>query len=45
MIIAAPREMKPGERRVGIDPAWANDLVGKGHAVLVEKSAGHFSGS
>ncbi len=44
MIIAAPKEMKPGERRVGIDPAWTNYLVGKGHAVLVEKSAGHFSG-
>jgi len=44
MIITVPKELKPGERRVGIDPAWTNCLVGKGHVVLVEKSAGHFSG-
>ncbi len=28
MIITVPKELKPGERRVGIDPAWTNCLVG-----------------
>lgn len=44
MIVGVPKEVKTGEKRVAMDPFWTSYLVGKGHAVLVEKHAGHLSG-
>ena len=40
MRIGVPREIKDGERRVGLAPDGARRLVGAGHRVLVERSAG-----
>jgi len=40
MRIGVPRETKDGERRVGVTPAGARQLVDDGHAVLVETQAG-----
>ncbi|MCF8068830.1 MAG: alanine dehydrogenase [Desulfobacterales bacterium] len=44
MIIGIPKELKSGERRVGIDPYWTGIFVRKGHKVLIEKEAGVLSG-
>ena len=44
MIIGVPKEIKPGERRCAIAPAGVHQLVGDGHTVLVERSAGKGSG-
>ena len=44
MKIGIPREIKVGEHRVGLVPAFASDLAGQGHEVLVEKGAGIGSG-
>ena len=44
MIIGVPKERKIDEYRVGITPEGAGMLVGDGHRVLVEQSAGDGSG-
>ncbi|HCH63257.1 MAG: alanine dehydrogenase [Deltaproteobacteria bacterium] len=44
MIVGVPKEIKPQENRVGLVPAGARALVGRGHRVLVEKGAGLGSG-
>ena len=44
MRIGIPREIKDGERRVGVVPDGARSLVDAGHEVLVERDAGHASG-
>ncbi len=41
MIIGVPKEIKSQEHRVGLIPSTAVTLTtGKGHTVLVQKSAG-----
>jgi alanine dehydrogenase len=40
MIIGVPREVKDGEFRVGITPDGVRELVGGGHRVWVQQSAG-----
>ncbi|MFN6145144.1 MAG: alanine dehydrogenase [Planctomycetota bacterium] len=40
MIIGVPKEIKAQENRVGAVPAMVLDLVGAGHTVLVQASAG-----
>jgi alanine dehydrogenase len=40
MRIGVPREIKDGERRVGLTPDGARALAGDGHSVLVERDAG-----
>ncbi|MCA3007971.1 MAG: alanine dehydrogenase [Phycisphaerales bacterium] len=40
MIIGVPKEIKAQENRVGAVPAMVLDLVGAGHTVLVQSSAG-----
>ena len=40
MIIGCPTEIKTRENRVGLIPASAAVLTGKGHQVLVQKGAG-----
>ena len=44
MIIGVPREIKSNENRVAITPAGVNELVKRGHQVLVQSSAGLGSG-
>jgi alanine dehydrogenase len=44
MTVGVPKEIKEQENRVGLLPASARTLIGHGHAVLVEKSAGVGSG-
>src|SRR6184192_4849319 len=44
MIIGVPKEIKEQEQRVGLLPSAANQLVRRGHSVLVEKNAGIGSG-
>jgi alanine dehydrogenase len=44
MRIGVPREIKDGERRVGLVPAAARALVDGGHEVLVQRDAGRGSG-
>ncbi len=40
MIIGTVKEIKNHEYRVGLTPESVAELVGRGHAVLVQKSAG-----
>lgn len=40
MIVGIPREVKPGERRVGLGPREAGALAAAGHEVRVESGAG-----
>lgn len=40
MRIGVPREIKPGEARVGLTPAGARELAALGHEVRVESGAG-----
>ena len=40
MRVGVPREIKDGERRVGVTPAGVRALAADGHAVLVERGAG-----
>ena len=40
MIVGVPREVKDGECRVGITPDGARELIGAGHEVRIECSAG-----
>jgi alanine dehydrogenase len=44
MLIGVPKEIKTNENRVALVPAGAEALVGAGHSVVVEKSAGDGSG-
>lgn len=44
MRVGVVREIKSGERRVGLTPAGAAVLVGDGHEVLVESGAGDGAG-
>ncbi|HHY93716.1 MAG TPA: alanine dehydrogenase, partial [Firmicutes bacterium] len=44
MVVGVPREIKKDENRVGITPAGAMALAGKGHQVIVETGAGEGSG-
>jgi alanine dehydrogenase len=44
MIIGVPKEIKEGERRVGMTPQGVDALISHHHRVLVEKGAGVGSG-
>ena len=44
MLIGVPKEIKADEYRVGLTPAIAKELVGKGHDVHVETHAGEGAG-
>lgn len=44
MRIGVVKEVKPAEKRVALTPAGAEELVGLGHSVLVERGAGGGSG-
>lgn len=44
MIIGVPKEIKTREYRVGMTPAGVQQLVKRGHTVLVQASAGEGSG-
>jgi len=44
MIIGVPKEIKTHEYRVGLLPVGAEELIRRGHSVLVETSAGMGSG-
>lgn len=44
MIIGIPKEVKTDEFRVGATPSNVEKLVGDGHTVLIQKSAGEGSG-
>lgn len=44
MLVGVPKEIKPQEHRVGLTPAGVRQLVGHGHDVVVEQSAGEGSG-
>src|SRR2546428_11105467 len=44
MIVGVPREIKPAEHRVALVPAGVESLVGDGHTVVFEQSAGEGSG-
>jgi alanine dehydrogenase len=40
MLVGIPKEIKDNEYRVGLVPSTVRELVGKGHAVLVQAGAG-----
>lgn len=40
MIVGVPKEIKPDEYRVALVPAGVEDMLKRGHTVLVEKGAG-----
>ena len=40
MIVGIPKEVKPQEFRVGLNPASVREVVGSGHRVMVEAGAG-----
>ncbi len=44
MIVGVPREIKVDEYRVAMLPVGVEELVGRGHTVLIEKGAGLGSG-
>ncbi len=44
MRIGVPKEIKNEERRVALTPGGANDLVSRGHTVLVERACGAGAG-
>ncbi|MFO0628530.1 MAG: alanine dehydrogenase [Polyangiales bacterium] len=44
MIIGVPKEIKTREYRIGMTPAGAQQLVARGHKVLIETRAGDGSG-
>lgn len=44
MLIGVPKEIKNNEYRVGLTPSSAQELVERGHKVLVESNAGHAVG-
>ena len=40
MLVGVPKEIKNQETRVGLTPASVQELVLRGHQVLVQKNAG-----
>ena len=44
MRVGVPREIKPGEHRVGLTPTAVREYVAHGHQVLVEATAGQGAG-
>jgi alanine dehydrogenase len=44
MIVGIPKEIKDNENRVSTTPAGVAEYIGRGHTVLVERSAGSGSG-
>ena len=40
MLVGVPKEIKNHEYRVGLTPSSVNELVKRGHQVLVEANAG-----
>lgn len=44
MLIGVPKEIKNHEYRVGLTPANAQELIERGHKVIVETNAGHAIG-
>lgn len=44
MIVGVPREIKTHEYRVSLTPVGADELVRRGHTVLIERDAGLGSG-
>jgi alanine dehydrogenase len=44
MRVGVPREIKPGEHRIGLTPTAAREYVAHGHQVLVEAGAGQGAG-
>lgn len=44
MIIGVPKEIKNNESRVSVTPAGVKELVGHGHTVYVQRTAGNGSG-
>jgi alanine dehydrogenase len=44
MRVGVPKEIKPGEHRVGLPPTAAREYVAHGHQVLVETTAGQGAG-
>ena len=44
VIVGVPKEIKDHENRVGLTPAGVEELIGRGHEVIVESNAGLGSG-
>ncbi len=44
MLVGVPKEIKNNENRVAMTPAGAQELVNRGHKVLIETTAGVGSG-
>jgi len=44
MLIGVPKEIKNHEYRVGLTPSGVRELAGRGHRVMIEKSAGEAIG-
>ena len=44
MIIGIPKEIKNNENRVAVTPAGVKELIGHGHTVYVQQTAGNGSG-
>lgn len=44
MIIGVPKEIKNNENRVAVTPSGVRELVGHGHKVYVQHTAGEGSG-
>ncbi len=44
MIVGVPKEIKPQENRIGLIPSGVRSLVGSGHRVIVQSTAGIGSG-
>ncbi|MBX3481668.1 MAG: alanine dehydrogenase, partial [Caulobacter sp.] len=44
MRVGVPKEIKPGEHRVGLPPTAVREYVARGHQVLVETTAGAGAG-
>ena len=40
MLVGVPKEIKNHEYRVGLTPSSVNELVKRGHGVIVERNAG-----
>ncbi len=45
MLVGVPKEVKVAERRIGLTPSGARELVAHGHEVLVETTAGEGIGA
>jgi len=41
MLIGVPKEIKNNEFRVGLTPSSAQELIERGHSVMIETNAGH----